>query len=172
MIENEIPNSNLKISAHSLSVFQSGMTEMLNLLSSEIVKICDETKKSTVTSPMIVEAVTNLGFSEYEDELKEFVEGMLSEEKKRKRKKKESKRGKGEVEQQLMDEQERLMKEARDRLYGHSHPIDNNMDNGWTIKQKQENETDSDGDGALGIREDDADDADDTTNNGFQLSLP
>ena len=121
MIENEIPNTDLRISNHSLNAFHHGMREMLNLLSKEIVAICAKTNRTIVTAGIIISAIQNLGFDEHIEELKQFAKlKAIEEQQKRKKKKRKKNSSSTEMDQELIDEQERLIREATQKLYGNT----------------------------------------------------
>lgn len=121
MIENEIPNDDLRISNHSLNAFHHGMREMLNLLSKEIVAICAKTNRTIVTAGIIISAIQNLGFDEHIEDLKHFAKlKAIEEQQKRKKKKRNKKSSATEMDQELIDEQERLIREATQKLYGNT----------------------------------------------------
>ena len=111
----DISDPNLRVSSHSINAIKQAYESLLNLLSLEIVKICDEKKRSTVTSAIIIESIKKLGYDEYIDKLEQFVKDKQNETEK---KNEQKKRRNTVVDQQLIDAQEKLFEEAKQKLYG------------------------------------------------------
>ena len=42
-------------------------------ITEQLVKICEEKNRSTVSAPFVIEAIKNLGFGSYEEQLKDGV---------------------------------------------------------------------------------------------------
>ena len=141
MIENEIPNDDLRLSNHSLTAFHHGMREMLNLLSNEIVSICNKTNRTIVTSGIIVSAVQNLGFDEYIEPLKHFAKLQAMEEAQKRRTKKRKSQGGTKMDEELIEEQERLIREATQKLYGNTKKL-NSINAACKVDDKEKQELD------------------------------
>ena len=159
MIENEMPeDAHLTVSNHSLTVLQEAYQKIMEDITEQLVKICEEKSRSTVSAPFVIEAIKNLGFGSYEEQLKAFNQQLQTEQKAaRKTKIKKEQRPDFRDDPRLIAEQERLFKEASERLYGNSNN-EIRIDNRNTVNDNQ-SKTDN-----VQLQE--------QSSNGFTLSLP
>ncbi|KAI3659759.1 hypothetical protein MP638_000888 [Amoeboaphelidium occidentale] len=94
--------------------------EFVHLIATESNAVCEKTTKKTISAEHVMQAVKNLGFEEYIDDLKAAFEDHKKELKDRDTKRTNASKfgNSGLTEEELLKQQEELFNQARQKMMG------------------------------------------------------